>query len=120
MKQLEQDLGWNRKRIFALAAIGIILLAGGLIYLGKTGSQVKGTATYVPPPNDTFDQASNQISEGIKDKIISIQEDAKSLNVADVASSSPQVQKVIKDIQSIQDLPSDKAKDACQKICNEL
>lgn len=120
MKQLEQDLGWNRKRILVLLVIVAILLVGGLIYLVKTSSQVKGISTYTPPPSDTFDQASSQISEGVRNKIFSIQEDAKNLNVSEVASSSPQVQKVIKDIQSIQNLPSDKAKDACQKICNEL
>jgi hypothetical protein len=120
MKPLEPDLGWNRKRLLIVMSFVIAILVIALIFLAKSNPQLKGSRTFSPPANDSFDKASNEFSQGIRNNILSIQEDAKSLSVSDVATSSPQVQKVIKDIQSIQDLPSSKAKEACQKICDGL
>jgi len=60
------------------------------------------------------------IKDAVGDRIESIQEEAKNINVAEVASSSPQVQKVINDIKSLENYPADQAKGLCEKICSSL
>lgn len=120
MKSVEPDLGWNKRRLFLLLGVLVILIALILVYLIKTEPKVKGLHTYVPPAQDSFDKKSSQVSQALDNKIQDIRGEVMGLDVSEVATSSPQIQKVINDIKSIQDLPSSKAKEACQKICSGL
>jgi predicted RNA-binding protein with EMAP domain len=42
------------------------------------------------------------------------------LDPEEVASSSPQIQKVLNDIQGIKNLPADQARNTCMKICSGI
>src|SRR4030065_2460583 len=44
----------------------------------------------------------NEIKSAVEDKIGVIQEEAKDIDLAEVASSSPQIQKIIKDLKSLE------------------
>lgn len=57
---------------------------------------------------------------GVQSSIDSIQEQITQLDVTEIASSSPQMQKIIKDIQSIQQFPRNQAKEMCQQVCNRF
>jgi hypothetical protein len=56
----------------------------------------------------------------LQEKINEITQQVSKLDVKDVASSSPQVQKVLHDMEALKDLPRSQAKDACVKICSGL
>lgn len=56
----------------------------------------------------------------LQEKIADITSQINNLDVKEVAQSSPQVQKVLKDMESLKDLPKSQAKDACMKICGGL
>lgn len=56
----------------------------------------------------------------IQEKIADITSQINNLDVQEVAQSSPQVQKVLKDMESLKDLPKSQAKEACMKICGGL
>jgi hypothetical protein len=120
VRPLEQDLGWNKKKILFFVVLTLCVLIAALAYLAKNETQVKGANTFIPAKGDTFDAKSNELSKGVREKVLGIQDDVKSLDVTEVATSTPQIQKIIKDIQSIQDLPASKAKEACQKVCDGL
>ena len=62
----------------------------------------------------------NEIKSAVEDKIEVIQEEAKDIDLAEVASSSPQIQKIIKDLKSLENYPADQAKSLCEKICSGL
>ncbi|OGH06412.1 MAG: hypothetical protein A2W22_06425 [Candidatus Levybacteria bacterium RBG_16_35_11] len=62
----------------------------------------------------------NEIKSAVEDKIGVIQEEAKDIDLAEVASSSPQIQKIIKDLKSLENYPADQAKSLCEKICSGL
>lgn len=62
----------------------------------------------------------NTLQTDASQKLESIKEEANKLNLEEVASSSPQMQKVINDIKSLQNYPKDQAKEMCQKICDGI
>lgn len=139
MEKLEPEESWNKKRIFVTLFVIIILLAGAFgiknFVLGNNSSSrespiinalksIKGAATQEelntqakkinPPAVDL------PVQKIIQDQLGAIQQEVKNLNVTDIASSSPQVKKIIEDLQSLQDYPKNQAKDACIKICSGL
>ncbi|PIR80222.1 MAG: hypothetical protein COU25_01345 [Candidatus Levybacteria bacterium CG10_big_fil_rev_8_21_14_0_10_35_13] len=124
-KEKKEEVIWDKKKIlitlvvvFLLTGIGFWLKA---LYLDedvpKTSKkniqreQIKGVSV---------GEASENISKSFQENINSLKEDAQNLNLAEVATSSPQVQKIIKDLQSLKDLPKNQLKDTCEKICGGL
>lgn len=136
MKELKPiDEKWNKKRVviglFTLAVLIAGLISLKILVLDKnkaiTGSSadnvgsVKGANT----SNVTSTQNSPQVTapdlnSTLQNQVNTIQQEISNLNLAEIASSSPQVQKVINDMKTLQNLPRDQAKSACQQICNGL
>ena len=124
-KKEEDELVWDRKRIIiAFALIAFILIglrqAKGMFFpntniLGE--STVKKASEVEKPDVNSpgVDLESNVTSkfEDIKDNIVN-------LDPEEVASSSPQIQKVLKDIEGLKDLPADQARNTCMKICSGI
>lgn len=117
-KKSKEDVQWDKKKIIFVSVLAFILLIVGysLIspYLGidtkkpATRSQVEGLSTQV------------DFKRNVQDQINSIKNEANNINLEDMASSSPQVQKVIKDLKALQDYPNNQLKEACMKVCSGL
>jgi hypothetical protein len=128
MQKLEGFTSWNKKRIF----IGFIVILAALSLLGygiKTfvlGKNIDffskkttlGTSTQ-KQENASLPSASS-LQNSLQQKLGDIQQQVSKLDIADIASSSPQVQKLINDLNALKDYPSNQIKDICQKICNGL
>lgn len=56
----------------------------------------------------------------IEQRLEDIRKDAAKIDVLEVASSSPQVQKIIKDLRALEQYPRSQAKDICENICKGL
>lgn len=139
MEKLEPEESWNKKRIFLTLFVITILLAGAFgiknFVLGNNSfskespiinalQSIKGAATQeelnaqtkkINPPAINL-----PVQKLVQDQLKVIQQEVNNLNVADIASSSPQVKKIIEDLQSLQDYPKNQAKDVCTKICSGL
>ena len=116
------DLGktfMNKKRI--LTIVFIIIILGLLGYSAKIflleknkfnlfGKSVKGIST----------QKQENASNILQQKLADIQQQVSKLNIADIASTSAQVQKLINDLNALKDYPANQAKEICQNICNSL
>ncbi len=139
MEKLEPEESWNKKRIFLALFVTIVLLAGAYgiknFVLGSNSlpnaspivsalKGVKGAATQEElnaQAKKTNPPAVNlPVQKLVQDQLKVIQQEVSNINVADIASSSPQVKKVIEDLQSLQDYPRNQAKDVCTKICSGL
>lgn len=117
----------DKKRII-IFLIGILLIIGG--YFGKIyfldkknpleGLSEVGRVKGVSTKNNNPPDASNFIKNGIQEKIDAIKEEATGLNVKEVASSSPQIQKVINDLKTLENVPKNQAKETCKKMCDGL
>lgn len=124
---------WNKKRIILFLFIILILLAIGFAIknfvlksnvplndaLVKSAGLVKGTSTEEQNPNKE-EKNSLPVQSIIEDRINEIRKEVNTLNVSDVASSSPQVQKVLNDLKSLENYPKNQAKDICLNLCNNL
>jgi hypothetical protein len=110
---------FDKRKFVLLGIVFLIILVFITVGSSKVDSKdlakkgVQGVTTRVNNPV-------NEIRSAIQDKIETIQTEAKNVDIAEVASSSPQVQKIINDIKSIENYPSDQAKGLCEKICSGL
>jgi hypothetical protein len=110
---------WNKKRIIITVFLLILLIAGGIFLkiriLGtnptpKEEQSVKGASI----KNEDF---GNNIKESVKEKIDSLKQEVSGLDIMEIASSSPQVQKIINDIKSLEQYPTNQIKEICRKVC---
>jgi hypothetical protein len=134
MKELKPiEESWNKKRIFFGLSILVILIAGlaafKVLVLDKNqdfsqnpdlnnSKFVQGASTNVN--SLAQDNTGSNLKTNIQDQLNAIKQEASGINLTEIATSSPQVQKVIGDIKSIQNLPRSQAKSFCQQICSGL
>jgi len=120
MEEVERDT-WNKKRVFIALLLLILLIAGGLFFrirvLDENSSQIVKSATKVNTEQDNNFEIKADIQELMKDKIDDLKEDVSNLNILEIASSSPQVQKILNDIKSLEQYPTNQLKEVCRKIC---
>jgi hypothetical protein len=87
-------------------------------YNKKPVQEVAGSSTKNDQSTDT--QKKSMPNFDIQQKITEITTQVSNLNAVEVAASSPQIQKVLKDMEGLKSLPQNQAKDACIKICSSL
>lgn len=127
MKNLreQEEAQWDRKKILIT---GFFLIVGLLValelkgmFLDKNksllGESSKAQPVNIEKPNISFPI---NIQSEVGPKIDEIKKNINNLDVNEVASSSPQIQKVLNDIQSIKNLPANEAKQTCLKLCSGI
>ncbi|MDO8639547.1 MAG: hypothetical protein Q7R53_01345 [bacterium] len=142
MKEMDMaQESWDKKKIIFAITIILFILAGGFILknllLGKGESlnlnpknfsleSVKGLSTKKEEPvkenkeNSISLPSASSLQTNLQQKIDSIKQEVNSLKIEDVASSSPQIQKIVDDIKSLESYPKNQAKEMCQKVCNSF
>lgn len=126
MHPIEPQESWDKKKIFIFFLIVLPLAFFAL----KTYVLDKNIDLFSQKPNTSFKQVKGESSisqfnpadlqGSVEQKIDSIKSQVNNINVTDIATSTPQIQKVINDIKNLQNYPRNQAKDACIKICNGL
>lgn len=131
---------WNKKRIFIVLIILMLLGTGAYFFKPKTlveklnpfnakpyesTESVKGVSVDEDKsPTPTTSEAKIDIQKAVRDtvkeKLEELRKEALKIDVAEIASSSPQIQKLIKDLSSIRDYPVNQAKEICEKVCGNL
>ena len=109
--------------VFIVIVVGSLIFLSSSLFLGKNtfnlfGKSVKGISTQ--RQNNASLPSASSLQNSLQQKLVDIQQHVSKLNIADIASSSPQVQKLIKDLNALKDYPSNQIKDVCQKICSGL
>ena len=134
MKELKPiEESWNKKRIIVGLVILFAATAGltafKVLVLDKNQTSPQNIANKVTTGVQGASTNANTSSNGstitglktnIQDQLNTIKQEASSINLTDIATSSPQVQKVIDDIKSIQNLPRSQAKSFCEQVCGGL
>ena len=90
MNKFEEEPVWNKKRVFIVVGIFVLILLLGITTFKdqlfvKNTTDIQGASTEVK--NDNFNQMSSNISGQFQDKVEAIKNDVNSLDVDDVASS---------------------------------
>ena len=127
MDEIEKEESWNKKRIFA-----VLFLIVGLIVLGyflktkvlgesspptDSSKAVKGATNTKEEDKKQEEGLNINVQRAVQEKIESLKQEVSSLNIMEVASSSPQIQKIINDIKALEQYPINQAKEICKQIC---
>lgn len=114
---------WDVKKIIMLVIIvGLGIFGLKTFVLDKNvlqannSAQVEGTST---KSIDTISPAKD-LQQSVQTGFDNLKNEVSNINVVEVATSTPAVQKVINDLKNLQNLPQSQAKDACLKICSGL
>lgn len=73
-----------------------------------------------PTQEPQFLPTSREVQAAVEDKVEDIKREVGNLKVEDIATSSPQVQKILKDIQALQQYPKNQAKELCENLCKSF
>lgn len=124
MEEVEKRT-WNYKRI----VIAVILLAGIVVggFYSKTyimmyknsleKKEVSPTPKSLGSVKGVASEEKVNVQEALKEKIEDIKKDVEGINVVDIASSSPQIQKILNDVRALEQYPKNQFQDICKKIC---
>jgi len=117
-KPIKNESQWDKKKIIFFSILTVVLLILGYALkdsiLGKstkqnlTAQSIKGVSTQI------------DLRKGVQDQINTIKEEAGNINLVDVATSSPQVQKVINDLKALKEYPNNQLKQTCMNVCSKL
>lgn len=129
-KEEKYEEVWDLKKVIIGIIVLLLLILGTTIglrlYLHQSISpssfvphftSVQGTAT---GPTSAPVHISLPSAQDVQGQIQTIQQQVSNLNVAEIASTSPQIQAVLKQIENIPSGPESQVKDACQRLCNNL
>jgi hypothetical protein len=117
--------GWSILKI----SVAVFIVIAGIVaffYFNKsardmflptsvTHMQVKGVSTEKVATN-----SSRLSPKSVQDKINEIKKEIQNINVVDVTTHSPQAQKVMNDLKSLEGVPGTQAKNVCESICKGL
>ena len=122
MEEVNGETSWNKKRIVIFIFLLALLIAGGYFFktrvLGSSSSQLAKSVKGISSEKKNIEpEFSVDIQGAVKEKINSIGQEVSNLDVLEVASSSPQVQKILNDIKSLEQYPTNQIKEICRKIC---
>ncbi|MBI4079100.1 MAG: hypothetical protein HY429_02270 [Candidatus Levybacteria bacterium] len=125
MKESVQEEEWDKKKI-AAAAFALLVLLGVGAYYANTYIFKQTTPTVASIKKDVAGARSEvklslpQPKEMLQEKFEDIKEEVEKINIVEIASSSPQIQKVLNDIKSLENYPRNQAKEMCKKICDGI
>lgn len=125
MEEIKKEESWNKKRIFAALFLLVLLAIGGFFFktrvldvdsASKNAKSVKGVSLKEDKKNEEKKTDIN-IQGAVKEKLDDLKQQVSGLNILEIASSSVQIQKIIKDIKSLEQYPNNKVKEICKTIC---
>lgn len=126
----QEEFEWDKPRIIIFFAVIFALLIGGLLYKhfvldaqatpSATISRSVQGASSLPPTNSSQLPSVESIKQSAGQEIQTLQNQASQISIQQIASSSPQVQQIIQQLQQLPSQPGNIAKQTCENICNSL
>lgn len=124
MEEIQARESWDPKKILvALVVLAVTILGFKMFVLENKSQKAAGDSVSVqgirvfesPTPTPVI---SNDIKKSVEIKLTDLKKEVNNINVVEIATSTPAVQKVLNDLKNLQNLPQSQAKEACFKICS--
>jgi len=123
----KEESQWDKKKIF-LFSILVFLAIIGAYYIKTLVLPTNTTSSSLPDKSSqesvkgvsTNSNPSGNLKQDVQNQINNIKNEAQNINIVDIATSSPQVQKVVNDLKVLQNYPSNSLKGVCEKVCSGL
>lgn len=118
---------WDIKKILTGLILLVILgLSFKVLVMDKKSSNVasvssqnvQGVSTQATP--SSIPVSSDSLKTTVQTNLDNLKKEVNNINVVEIATSAPAVQKVISDIKSLEQAPQNQAKQVCLQICNGL
>lgn len=125
MKEVKEKVEWDKKKIILFVIAAVLLVGMGavinrMMFAGQETSVPSQVMTSVKGASTSNVDPVSDIKNNIQNQMDNLKTEAQNINVVDMATSSPQVQKVISDLKAIQDYPKNQLRQTCEKICSGL
>lgn len=118
MKKEEKIVeSWNKKRV-GIALCIILFLIVGVVYFLKNNFSIGKRSQQTAQTR--FLSSKERFEDVVQGEFDSIKKQAMDIDVGELASSSPQIKRIIEDLKSLQDYPKNQIKEACTQICRKL
>ena len=112
----KEESVWDKRKIVFFTIIIIILLILGYSFKNS----ILGNSYKLPTQKASGNVPALNFKKNVSDQINLLKEEASNINLVDVATSSPQVQKVINDLKAMKDYPNNQLKQTCVNLCSKL
>ncbi len=119
LKKEKEESQWDKKKIIFFVLISLFLVAAGYGLKSIILPESFENQNYSYLKKSDVKGASD-VRKNVQEQINNLKNEAQNIDLVDIATSSPQVQKVINDLKAIQDYPKNQLKETCEKICNGL
>ncbi len=124
-KEEVSDVEWDKKKILITAFLFLFVIFAinevKTIFFPEMkilGDSVEVVPTPIQKPSVKTPRIN--VANEVGARIEELKRNINGLDPVEVASSSPQIQKVLKDMESIRNLPSNEARNTCLKICEGI
>lgn len=123
----KERIEWDKRKIILFSLIVFFLLFAGFgiknLFLDNNTANTSNSSPFVKENVkgvSIINSEGANIKNTVQEKIDSLKKQATEINITEIATSSPQVQKLINDLKALQSYPQSGLKDACFKICSGL
>jgi cytoskeletal protein RodZ len=119
---MEEEV-WDKKKV-AIAVVVFVLILAGFIFAKNYFFPQKNKPTLNQNVKGISTQKLHSFSlpsvDDVSQKIQDLQNQVTHVDVGEIASSSPQIQQIMREIQDLPNLPKNVAKQACISLCSKL
>lgn len=127
MEETQTYERWDLKKILVVLSLSAAVALSLKIFVldqkspessNNQVTNVQGATTSEVTNPSPVPASTGEIKKSIENKLIELKKEVNNINVVEVATSTPAVQKVLNDLKNLQSLPQSQAKEACFKICS--
>lgn len=128
----EREEPWDVQKIILSLFVFIGIIIGG-IYIKQSlfdheTTRIKGAKVQLKDKEETSSTEEKEspnisypnLQNEFQKKLNQVQNEIEGLSLGEIASSSPQVRKILKDVESLQEYPANQARQMCENICRSF
>lgn len=127
----KEEMGAGKKAMLSLFIVALVFVAAYTFkqnYFSQSANSLEGQyrkssevqGATIQEQASRLNNSKADLREAVQNNFNALKDQANNLDAEEIASSSPQVQKILQDLKSLEQYPKNQAKEACMRVCNGL